>query len=44
VLLQVVVLPVAGAIADRTRRKKELLALFAYIGLRRHDRVAVPHR
>jgi len=32
VLLQVVVLPVAGAIADRTRRKKELLALFAYIG------------
>jgi UMF1 family MFS transporter len=32
VILQVFVLPVVGAIADRTRRKKELLALFAYIG------------
>ena len=32
VVLQVFVLPIAGAIADRTRRKKELLALFAYIG------------
>jgi MFS transporter, UMF1 family len=32
VLLQVVVLPVAGAIADRSNHKKELLALFAYIG------------
>jgi UMF1 family MFS transporter len=32
VLLTVFVLPVAGAIADRSARKKELLALFAYIG------------
>ncbi len=32
VFLTVFVLPVAGAIADRTSRKKELLALFAYIG------------
>ncbi|WP_432995437.1 MFS transporter [Dactylosporangium sp. CA-233914] len=32
VLLTVFVLPVAGAIADRTPRKKELLALFAYLG------------
>jgi UMF1 family MFS transporter len=32
VILQVVVLPIAGAIADRTHRKKELLALFAYLG------------
>ena len=32
VLLQVVVLPVVGAIADRSSRKKQLLALFAYIG------------
>jgi len=32
VLLQVVVLPVAGAIADRSSHKKQLLALFAYIG------------
>ncbi|WP_415646477.1 MFS transporter [Stackebrandtia soli] len=32
VILQVLVLPITGAIADRTRRKKELLALFAYIG------------
>jgi UMF1 family MFS transporter len=29
---QVVVLPVAGAIADRSSHKKELLASFAYIG------------
>jgi UMF1 family MFS transporter len=32
VLLQVVVLPVVGAIADRSSHKRELLALFAYIG------------
>jgi UMF1 family MFS transporter len=32
VILQVFVLPVTGAIADRTRHKKQLLALFAYIG------------
>ncbi|NJC83009.1 MFS transporter [Planosporangium mesophilum] len=32
VLLQVFVLPTVGAIADRTARKKELLAVFAYIG------------
>jgi UMF1 family MFS transporter len=32
VLLQVVVLPVTGAIADRSSHKKQLLALFAYIG------------
>jgi MFS transporter, UMF1 family len=32
VLLQVFMLPVVGAIADRSSRKKQLLALFAYIG------------
>jgi len=32
VLLQVVVLPVVGAITDRSPHKKQLLALFAYIG------------
>jgi UMF1 family MFS transporter len=32
VLLQVIVLPVTGAIADRSSHKKQLLALFAYIG------------
>lgn len=32
VFLQVILLPVVGAIADRSRRKKELLALFAYVG------------
>ena len=32
VVLQVVVLPVTGAIADRVERKKRLLALFAYVG------------
>jgi MFS transporter, UMF1 family len=32
VLLTVVVLPVVGAIADRSHRKKQLLALFAYLG------------
>jgi MFS transporter, UMF1 family len=32
VMLQVAVLPVVGAIADRSSHKKQLLALFAYIG------------
>jgi UMF1 family MFS transporter len=32
VLLQVVVLPVAGAMADRTPHKKQLMAGFAYVG------------
>ncbi len=32
VLLTVFVLPVVGAIADRTARKKQLLALFTYVG------------
>ena len=32
VLLQVLLLPITGAIADRTQRKKQLLALFAYLG------------
>ncbi|HEX2740268.1 MAG TPA: MFS transporter, partial [Rubrobacter sp.] len=32
VVLQVFLLPVTGAIADRTQRKKRLLALLAYIG------------
>lgn len=32
VLLQVLVLPLIGAITDRTQRKKQLLALFAYVG------------
>ncbi len=32
VLLQVFVLPVVGAVADRSSHKRELLALFAYIG------------
>ena len=32
VLLQVAVLPVMGAIADRSARKRELLATFAFIG------------
>ena len=31
-LVQVPVLPVVGALADRTRRKRELLAAFAYLG------------
>ena len=31
-LVQVPVLPVVGALADRTRRKRELLAVFAYLG------------
>ncbi|GAA0745660.1 MFS transporter [Dactylosporangium roseum] len=32
VLLTVFVLPVVGAVADRSPRKKQLLALFAYVG------------
>jgi UMF1 family MFS transporter len=32
VLLTVFVLPVVGAVADRTARKKQLLALFTYLG------------
>ncbi|PWI42367.1 MFS transporter [Streptomyces sp. ICBB 8177] len=32
VLLSVVVMPLAGAIADRTGRKKPVMGLFAYIG------------
>jgi UMF1 family MFS transporter len=32
VLLSAVLLPVVGAIADRSSRKKELLALFTYVG------------
>jgi UMF1 family MFS transporter len=32
VVLQVFLLPVTGAIADRVKRKRRLLALFAYIG------------
>jgi UMF1 family MFS transporter len=32
VLLQVIVLPVTGALTDRTRHRRKLLALFAYIG------------
>jgi MFS transporter, UMF1 family len=32
VLLQVLLLPITGAVADRTQRKKQLLALFAYVG------------
>ena len=31
-LLQVLVLPVVGAVADRTRRKRELMGGFAYVG------------
>ena len=31
-LLQVLVLPVVGAVADRTRRKRELMGVFAYAG------------
>lgn len=32
ILVQVVVLPITGAVADRSRRKTQILALFAYIG------------
>ncbi|MEV7013229.1 MFS transporter [Streptosporangium sp. NPDC051022] len=31
-ILQILVMPVAGALADYTGRKKELMSLFAYIG------------
>ena len=31
-LVQVLVLPTVGAVADRTRRKRELLGGFAYVG------------
>ncbi|CAN5242003.1 MFS transporter [soil metagenome] len=32
VLVQVVILPVLGAVADRTQQKKALLGIFAYLG------------
>ena len=32
VILQVLVLPLVGAIADRSSHKRELLAIFAYLG------------
>jgi UMF1 family MFS transporter len=32
ILVQVFVLPITGAVADRSRRKTQILALFAYIG------------
>ena len=32
ILIQVVVLPITGAVADRSRRKVQILALFAYVG------------
>lgn len=32
ILIQVVVLPITGAVADRSRRKTHILALFAYVG------------
>src|SRR3712207_9482992 len=32
VLLQVLVLPLTGAVADRTGRKREMLAGFAFVG------------
>jgi UMF1 family MFS transporter len=32
ILIQVGVLPVTGAVADRSRRKTQILALFAYVG------------
>ena len=32
ILVQVVVLPMTGAVADRSRRKTQILALFAYTG------------
>ncbi|MGV9770408.1 MFS transporter [Streptosporangium sp. NPDC003464] len=31
-ILQIILMPVAGALADHTGRKKELMGLFAYIG------------
>jgi UMF1 family MFS transporter len=32
ILVQIVVLPITGAVADRSRHKTQILALFAYIG------------
>ncbi|RCG20126.1 MFS transporter [Sphaerisporangium album] len=32
VVLQIIVMPIAGALADHTGRKKELLGVFAYLG------------
>ena len=32
VMLQILLLPITGAVADQSQRKKQLLALFAYIG------------
>ncbi|MEU6428670.1 MFS transporter [Microbispora sp. NPDC046973] len=32
VLLQIVVMPIAGALADHTGRKKQILGVFAYLG------------
>jgi UMF1 family MFS transporter len=32
ILVQIVVLPITGAVADRSRRKTQILALFAYVG------------
>ncbi len=32
ILIQVVILPVTGAIADRSQRKRTMLGLFAYVG------------
>jgi UMF1 family MFS transporter len=32
VLLSVLLMPIVGAVADRTQRKRELLGLFAYVG------------
>ncbi|RBQ18828.1 MFS transporter [Spongiactinospora rosea] len=31
-IIQIIVMPVAGALADHTGRKRELMALFAYLG------------
>ncbi|KAB8180096.1 MULTISPECIES: MFS transporter [Microbispora] len=32
VLLQIVIMPIAGALADHTGRKKQILGVFAYVG------------
>ncbi|GGL07789.1 MFS transporter [Sphaerisporangium melleum] len=32
VVLQIIIMPIAGALADHTGRKRELLTLFAYLG------------
>ena len=44
VLLTVFVLPVVGAIADRSARKKQLLAAFAYIGAGARPSHVLPDR